>query len=223
LIRSWHSALLGCLAVVSLPCLADEPLYYYSEGQGIVITDTPSRDGARVVPGFGTPLPAASGALLPATPYDAFIARVASEYGLSDSLIKSVALVESGFDPRAVSSKGAQGLMQLMPGTARMYGVTDAFDPLQNLRAGAAHLRNLLNEFGEDLTLALAAYNAGSGAVRRSGGVPAYRETQQYVRKVQAAMGRPERRLHAPATAAEAPPEPVRITRRSDGTIELSN
>jgi soluble lytic murein transglycosylase-like protein len=143
---------------------------------------------------------------------------VAREHGLSPQLIKAVALVESSFNTHAVSPKGAQGLMQLMPATARQYGVEDAFDPLQNLRAGTIHLRRLLDEFDGDLTLALAAYNAGSGAVRRHGGVPAYRETQEYVRKVRSNLSQGRRR------AAAAPVESsARIVQNSDGTIRLVN
>src|SRR4029079_12454831 len=122
---------------------------------------------------------------IPATTYDPFIRKVAAEQGLDPSLIKAVALVESGFNPRAVSPRGARGLMQLMPATARQYGVSDPHDPYQSLRAGASLLRSLLVEFQGALTTTLAAYNAGSGAVRKFGGVPRYRETQEYVQKVQ--------------------------------------
>lgn len=196
-------------------------MYYYVAPDGaVVVTNTPSRGGLRPVPGvrpatIGVP---ARGADLPATPYDPYIETVAAEHGLSPSLIKAVALVESGLDARAVSPKGAQGLMQLMPATAAQYGVADAFDPLENLRAGAAHLRSLLDQFDGDLTLALAAYNAGAGAVRRHGGVPAYRETRDYVRKVHESLGRRQ-----PRAATIPRDEPVRIVRSSDGTILLTN
>lgn len=158
---------------------------------------------------------------LPATLYDGFIERVAREQGLPADLIKAVALVESGFDPHAESPKGAQGLMQLMPATAAQYGVEDAFDPLQNLRAGTIHLRRLLDEFGGDLVLALAAYNAGSGAVRRHGGVPNYRETREYVRKVNDRLGPGRRSLPNPVAAP--PPDPVRMIRSADGTVKFVN
>jgi soluble lytic murein transglycosylase-like protein len=115
---------------------------------------------------------------------DGLIERVARRHGLDPALVRAVVAVESGFRARAVSHKGAQGLMQLMPGTAAELGVGDAFDPAQNLDAGVRHLLSLLVRYRGDLRLALAAYNAGAGAVGRHGGVPPYRETRDYVRKV---------------------------------------
>jgi soluble lytic murein transglycosylase-like protein len=111
-------------------------------------------------------------------------AEAARRYGIDPALVLAVVDVESAFRPRAVSPKGAQGLMQLMPGTARELGVQDPFDPGQNLDGGARHLRALLNKYQGDLEKALAAYNAGAGAVERHGGVPPYAETREYVRKV---------------------------------------
>ena len=99
-------------------------------------------------------------------------------------LVLAVVSVESSFEPRAVSPKGAQGLMQLMPATAASLGVADAFDPETNLEGGSRYLAELIALYGGDLTKALAAYNAGPGAVTRHGGVPPYRETREYVRKV---------------------------------------
>ena len=112
-----------------------------------------------------------------------WIGHYARQQGLSQKLVQAVVQVESGYNPEAVSSKGAMGLMQLMPGTARMLGVKDAFDPQQNIRGGTLYLRRMLERFG-DLKLALAAYNAGPGAVERYDGIPPYRETQRYVGKV---------------------------------------
>ena len=111
-------------------------------------------------------------------------AAVARRHGLDPDLVMAVVSVESGFRPQAVSPKGAQGLMQLMPKTASSLGVADAFDPTQNLDAGTRHLGQLLTLYGGDLTRALAAYNAGEGAVHRHGGVPPYRETRAYVKRV---------------------------------------
>ncbi|MBK1693901.1 lytic transglycosylase [Chromatium weissei] len=109
----------------------------------------------------------------------------ARRYRLSPGLIHAVIRAESGYNPAAVSPAGAQGLMQLMPGTAARYRVSDSFDPHENVRGGAAYLRDLLNMFDQDLRLALAGYNAGEGAVIKYGRqIPPYAETQDYVRKV---------------------------------------
>jgi soluble lytic murein transglycosylase-like protein len=208
------------LVAARTPARADEPLLYYTEDGELVITNMPA-PGAKRVPGLDEPRAPArrARAALPATEYDAFIEAVARENGLSPDLVKAVALVESGFNPDAVSPKGAQGIMQLMPSTAKRYGVRNAFDPLENLRAGTMHLRSLLDEFDGDVRLALAAYNAGSGAVRRHGGVPAYPETQEYVRKIESTMGKPARRVRAP----RPPPPKVQVVQQADGTITFDN
>ena len=126
-----------------------------------------------------------------AAEYDSLIAEHASQHTLRPELVRAVIQVESGFNARALSSKGAMGLMQLMPATARELGVRNAFDPSENIRGGTAYLRQLLDRYEGNEELALAAYNAGSGAVDRSGGrIPAYRETRDYVRKVSSAAGR---------------------------------
>jgi soluble lytic murein transglycosylase-like protein len=114
---------------------------------------------------------------------------VAERHGLDPELVMAVVGVESGFETRAVSPKGARGLMQLMPGTARELGVVDAFDAEANLDGGSRYLQALLRRYGGDLRRALAAYNAGPGAVARHGGVPPYRETRDYVRKVMRRYG----------------------------------
>jgi soluble lytic murein transglycosylase-like protein len=111
-------------------------------------------------------------------------ADVARRHGLDPALVLAVASVESGFRPKAVSPKGAQGLMQLMPATATSLGVADAFDPETNLEGGSRYLAELIALYDGDLTKALAAYNAGPGAVKRHGGVPPYQETRAYVKKV---------------------------------------
>jgi soluble lytic murein transglycosylase-like protein len=115
---------------------------------------------------------------------DAIFARASAVYDIPEDLLKAVARAESGFNPNAVSRSGAVGVMQLMPGTARALGVADSYDPEQNIMGGAKYLRQMLDEFGGDVELALAAYNAGPGAVRKYGGVPPYEETQNYVRTV---------------------------------------
>ena len=122
------------------------------------------------------PLPPPEPAPAPAAPHD--------HHGLDPVLVQSMIAEESGFNARAVSPKGAAGLMQLMPGTARDLRVSDVFDPGQNVEAGARYLRSLLERYKGDLAKALAAYNAGPGAVDRHRGIPPYRETRNYVRRV---------------------------------------
>lgn len=116
--------------------------------------------------------------------YDRLIQRVARENNVDFALVKAVMHVESAFNPYAKSDKGALGLMQLLPETARRYGIEDVYDPTQNIEAGVKHLKYLLETFNQKHRLALAAYNAGENAVLRHRGVPPYPETQAYVRKV---------------------------------------
>jgi hypothetical protein len=133
-----------------------------------------------------TPAPALS-ASLPAVPYADIIDRAAREHGVSPLLARAIIQVESAFDPGARSRKGAMGLMQLMPATARQYRVRNPYDPRANIEAGIKHLGNLLSRF--ELSLALAAYNAGEAAVKKFGGVPPYPETRNYIKQVLALSG----------------------------------
>jgi hypothetical protein len=125
-------------------------------------------------------LPTASGPV----DFELLVAEAAQRHGLDPALVRAVVGVESGFQPQAVSRKGAQGLMQLMPATARDLGVADPFDPAANLDGGSRYLSALVARYEGDLTKALAAYNAGMGAVARHGGVPPYAETRKYVQNV---------------------------------------
>ena len=118
-------------------------------------------------------------------PYKQLIDAAAAKYGIDPALLRGLIKAESNFDPNAGSPAGAQGLCQLMPGTAASLGCTNVHDPAQNIDAGARYLKQQLDAFGGDVTKALAAYNAGPGAVQRYGGVPPYAETQAYVRRVQ--------------------------------------
>ncbi len=115
---------------------------------------------------------------------DAAIEQAASRHNVDPNLVRSVIKVESNFNPNAVSRKGAMGLMQLMPQTARQLRVKNPFDPEQNVDAGVRHLKQLMESFGGDVKLTLAAYNAGAGAVNRSAGVPHFAETRNYVRRI---------------------------------------
>lgn len=126
------------------------------------------------------PLPSSS---LEAVPYGELIDTLATAHGVDPYLVKALIQVESGYKPRARSRKGAMGLMQLMPATARQYRVRNPFDPKSNIEAGIKHLKSLLSRF-DSVSLALAAYNAGEGAVERFGGVPPYRETRDYVKTI---------------------------------------
>jgi soluble lytic murein transglycosylase-like protein len=132
------------------------------------------------------PMSVGASALPPDVPFGAEITAAAKKHGVDPALLAGLVKQESGFNPNAGSPAGARGLTQLMPGTAAGLGVTDVLDPIQNLDGGAKYLRQQLDAFGGDVTRALAAYNAGPGAVQRYGGVPPYAETQNYVRIVQA-------------------------------------
>jgi soluble lytic murein transglycosylase-like protein len=137
-------------------------------------------------PGLGVTAAPVAGASGGEGPFKAEIDAAAAKYGIDPALLRGLIRQESNFDPNAGSPAGAQGLAQLMPGTAAALGVTNPLDPVQSIDGGAKYLRQQLDAFGGDVTKALAAYNAGPGAVQRYGGVPPYAETQNYVRQVQA-------------------------------------
>lgn len=128
--------------------------------------------------------PLSASQALPATPFADLIRAASQKHGVDEDLISSLIIAESNFNPRAVSPKRARGLMQLMPRTAASLAVRDAFDPAQNVDAGTRYLKALLEKYGQDLTLALAAYNAGPDRVAQYRGVPPFAETRAYVRRV---------------------------------------
>jgi soluble lytic murein transglycosylase-like protein len=134
------------------------------------------------------------------------VQQLAPTYRLDPELVLAVIEVESNFNPRALSPKQAQGLMQLIPATAKRFGVADPYDPHQNLQGGMAYLRWLLDHFNGDLKLALAGYNAGEGAVARHGGVPPFKETQNYVRRIASVLGVSEDRLNSHGAARPSAP-----------------
>jgi hypothetical protein len=152
---------------------------------------------------------------------DAAIEQAAARHNVDPNLVRSVVKVESNFNPNAVSRKGAMGLMQLMPSTARSLNVVNPFDPQQNVDAGVRHLRRLLDSYGGNVSLSLAAYNAGSGAVARSAGVPHFRETQNYVRRITNLYNGGSE----PGSYIFGSPvhDPVRVERDARGVLHMSN
>lgn len=172
-------------ALVVLPCLpaaAETLCAYRTESGALVHTNAPTKGGLCAVASSAPPVrPASTGTI---ARYDAAIRSWSQHYGVSSTLVHAVVSTESAYNPGAVSPKGARGLMQLMPATAKRYGVKDSFNAEENIRGGVAHLRDLLDAFGGDTKLAVAAYNAGAGAVHKYSGVPPYRETRQYVSRV---------------------------------------
>lgn len=183
------------VTLVGLACASTAGAQIYSwrdAGGSLVLSDQAPRERVAGVRTFR--VPHASGDVLATKPsssgfsetYDRIITQHAEARGLRPDLVRAVVQVESGYNARAVSSKGALGLMQLMPSTARDLGVRSPFDPEENIRGGTLYLRQLLDRFGGSEELALAAYNAGPTAVDRYGNrIPPYAETQDYVRKVQ--------------------------------------
>jgi membrane-bound lytic murein transglycosylase B len=152
---------------------------------------------------------------------DSAIEQAAARHNVDPNLVRSVIKVESNFNPNAVSRKGAMGLMQLMPQTARSLNVSNPFDPEQNVDAGVRHLKKLLESYGGDVRLTLAAYNAGSGAVARSAGVPHFSETQNYVKRItNLYYGGSEPGSHIIGNPVH---DPVHVERDARGVLYISN
>jgi soluble lytic murein transglycosylase-like protein len=226
----WGVAL-AALGVASVTAAADVQLVRRADGTAVIFNQIGSGwlvDGRAPSDAYLVERRAAP------SPWDEAIRTTALRNGVDPQIVKSVMLVESNFNPRAVSRKGARGLMQLMPETARRFGVADRFDPLENLRGGVEYLAGLLRLYGGDVALALAAYNAGESAVARHAGVPPYAETREYVRRALVAWrGTPVPALgggfrgtsvaSAPAPAARpAGTAPVRVA-SLNGTPVLTN
>jgi len=167
-----------------------------------------------VAPRVVTPSLPTAEPLVPPAGIEQAVEQIAAQHSLSPALIHSVIKVESNYDPHAVSPKGALGLMQLIPSTARRFGVTDVFNPVENIQGGARYLKYLLNLFGGSYSRALAAYNAGEAAVARYRGVPPFSETQNYLVRVLQQWER---------MAASKPPEPAKRQTHAepDGTNHI--
>lgn len=173
---------------------ADAQIYTWRDANGTVVLSDRRIDGPTDVHEVvGAPAYRSTRPLAPAVTlarYEPLVIEHASRHAIRPELVRAVIQVESGFNPLARSPKGAMGLMQLMPQTARELGVDDPYDPAQNIRGGTRYLKQLLTKYDGDEDLALAAYNAGSGAVDRYGrAIPPYRETRDYVKKVNSAAG----------------------------------
>jgi soluble lytic murein transglycosylase-like protein len=208
-------------ATMGLALLEAPPGFAADTGRQIVdvdgvvhLTNVPADPRYRGLPGSGT----RSGALrIPAgrsARYLEDVHAIARQHGVSPVLAEAVARAESGLDPRARSPKGAGGLMQLMPETASALGVVDRFDPRENISGGVRHLRYLLDRYKGSVTLAVAAYNAGEGAVDTHRGIPPYAETRQYVEQVL---------RHAGMTRSLDIPSRMYRHAEPDGTLTYSN
>src|SRR5688572_7335837 len=189
--RALHTLLLALIVTAVAPAPAAAQIFTARDASGTTVlsnsrVERPTQIYA--VPGAPTYRTTTAGLPGRSAAFEDLVIEHAQRQSLRPELVRAVIQVESGFNPDATSPKGAMGLMQLMPQTARSLGVLNAYDPADNIRGGTVYLRQLLNKYGNE-QLALAAYNAGPGAVDKYDGVPPYRETREYVRKVGSKAG----------------------------------
>jgi soluble lytic murein transglycosylase-like protein len=190
--KPFRLVLLSAILAIALPSLASAQIYSWRDGDGnLVLSSTPKAGAVKTFAvennselTIRTTRRAVSKR---SVQFEPLIREHAQLNGVSADLVRAVIQAESAFNPRARSPKGAMGLMQLMPATAAVYRVRDAYDPEQNIRAGVAYLKSLLTKYENKVELALAAYNAGPGAVQKYGGtVPPYKETRNYIARIKA-------------------------------------
>jgi len=183
---------LAALLCAASPAAAYAQIYSWRDGDGSLVLSTTPRTGAAKTFAVGT-----AGSKIRTTQpvfsrraqeFEPLITQYAAEHDLRADLVRAVIQAESAFNPLARSPKGAMGLMQLMPSTARVYNLRNPFDPKANIEAGIKHLKSLIDRFGR-FELALAAYNAGEGAVAKFNGIPPYRETRNYVSRILSLAG----------------------------------
>ena len=189
----------GLLAVLAKPASGQIAIYVTDHGKRVYVNaeppaprrTAPAKPAAKTATARIAPTATPRTSQLPKAELERIVQETASRHRVDPALVRAVIQAESGWKPDAVSRKGAQGLMQLVPGTAEQLGVNDTFDPQQNVDGGVKYLRMMLERYDGDLDKALAAYNAGPGAVDRARGVPNYPETRAYVQKVTDTYFRP--------------------------------
>lgn len=177
--------LLGLLTLFIMPSLGLTDVYVYKDKQGVLtFTNVPDHPGYRRVFRDSNGQPWGAGAYSPYNSYDDLIRSASDRYNVDADLIRAVIKTESDFNSTARSSKGAMGLMQLMPETARLHDVANPYNPIDNIEGGVRHLKSLLSRYQGNLKLSLAAYNAGTKSVEKFRGIPPFAETKEYVRRV---------------------------------------